>query len=314
MCMEMLSNLGEVGEPAEELVGALGVAGLTLKLIMNRPAVMDFRKFSPEIEVLQSDIAKAIHLLDDSKRVSFIELKRLQSLLDPECMLSDRSLRMAVRNLLTEYLYECSDMDKVPDYLVAILDIINGRAQPPSCRKQSSSKIHSSAQELMGEVIQKEVEYILNVSGQAKEVVLDFLPEHEFDEDFARAYLEDVKGGDTVYISDKEDEDIDDEQVGDISQHYEFHSYNSCGQSESIDETIPADQSHLSTSDEDRCSSLLSPDSRLNIPLDSMHITETGSYEIPSYKEPKVLDDKCVTHKEYPSGCVDAYPDSFTFS
>ncbi|KAL0407753.1 UNVERIFIED_CONTAM: hypothetical protein Sradi_1709700 [Sesamum radiatum] len=60
--------------------------------------VRDFRKFSPETEALHNDIAKAIHLLDDSKRVSLIELKKVQILLDPNSELSVRSLRMAVRN------------------------------------------------------------------------------------------------------------------------------------------------------------------------------------------------------------------------
>ncbi|KAI3458382.1 hypothetical protein Pfo_015045 [Paulownia fortunei] len=314
MCMKMLSDLGEVDEPAEQLAGALGVAGLTLKLIMNRPAVRDFRKFSPEIEALQNDIAKAIHLLNVKKRVSLIELKKVQLLLDPNCELSVRSLRMAVRNLLTEYLYECSDMDKVPEFLVETLDIINRRSQLPSRKRHSSSKIHSSPQELMKEVIQKEVEYVLNISAQAKEVVLDLLPQHEFDEEFAHAYMEDFEGSDTLCISD------DDEQVGDTSQHYEFHLYDSYGQTESIGETNPAElNSPVSTSEIDGCS-LLSPNGGLNVPLESMRITEMDSDETcgflhsPSCKESKLLDGQCVARKQYPSGCTGelglAYSDS----
>ncbi|KAL8549683.1 hypothetical protein ACS0TY_008502 [Phlomoides rotata] len=93
---------------------------------------------------------------------------------------------MAIRNWLTEYLYECSDMDKVPDYLVEALDIINRRSQ---LKKRSSSELHSSPQEIMKGVIEKEVECVLTISAQAKEVVSNLLPEHDFDEEFARAYI-----------------------------------------------------------------------------------------------------------------------------
>ncbi|KAK6131836.1 hypothetical protein DH2020_034410 [Rehmannia glutinosa] len=295
MCMKMLLDHGQVDEPAEGLAGALGVAGLTLKLIMNTPAVRDFRRFSPEIEALHNDIAKAIHLLNNSKKLSLIELKKVQVLLDPDFKLSDRSLRSAVRNLLTDYLYECSDMDKVPDCLVGILDIINRRSQLPSRKKNSSSESHSSPQELMKEVMQKEVEYVLTISAQAKEVVLDLLPEHEFDEDFAHAYVEDFEGSDALCISD------DDEQVG---EHCEFHFCNSYGQTESIGETMPVELNSPSpASKRDACSPLCSPNSRLDVPLESMHISKMDSDESGGFvhsvscKKSNVLDGQCSTRK-----------------
>ncbi|EYU24383.1 hypothetical protein MIMGU_mgv11b023451mg, partial [Erythranthe guttata] len=42
-CMEMLANPSETGGPSEKLAKALGVASLTLKSIMNIPAVMDLK-------------------------------------------------------------------------------------------------------------------------------------------------------------------------------------------------------------------------------------------------------------------------------
>ncbi|KAL2509280.1 hypothetical protein Fot_32927 [Forsythia ovata] len=90
----------------------------------------DYRKFSAETEALQNDIAKAIWLLNDVKRVSLIELKKLQFLLDPSTELSDRSLGMAVMNLLTDDLFKCSDMDNVPDCLLETLSIINSSQLP----------------------------------------------------------------------------------------------------------------------------------------------------------------------------------------
>ncbi|KAK6156016.1 hypothetical protein DH2020_010264 [Rehmannia glutinosa] len=264
MCMKMLLDHGEVDEPAEGLAGALGVAGLTLKLIMNSPA-----------------------------KLSLIELKKVQVLLDPDFKLSDRSLRSAVRNLLTDYMYECSDMDKVPDCLVGILDIINRRSQLPSRKKNSSSESHSSPQELMKEVMQKEVEYVLTISAQAKEVVLDLLPEHEFDEDFAHAYVEDFEGSDALCISD------DDEQVG---EHCEFHFCNSYGQTESIGETMPVELNSPSpASKRDACSPLCFPNSRLDVPPESMHISKMDSDESGGFvhsvscKKSNVLDGQCST-------------------
>ncbi|CAA0825564.1 Unknown protein [Striga hermonthica] len=230
--MDLLLDFRDGDEPAEELARALGVAGLTLKLIMKCSDVRDFRKFSPEIEALQNDIAKAIHLTDISisDRMSLIELEKVQVLLDPNLELSVNRLRECdVRDLLTEYLFECSDMDRIPDSLVKTVNLINTRSQIPSLKKRLSSKSRLlSPQELMRDAIQKEVEHVLTVSALGKEVVLNFIPEHEFDADFSRAYLEDFGGNNNfLCIS-------DDEGVG----CYELHSSNSYdGKSESIGET-----------------------------------------------------------------------------
>ncbi|GFP84930.1 hypothetical protein PHJA_000636800 [Phtheirospermum japonicum] len=215
MCMKVLSSLGEQDEPPEQLAGALGVASLTLKLIMNRTDVIDLRNFSPEIESLQTDIAKSIHLINHPSSVSLIELRKVQLLVDPNSKLSDRSLRSAIRNLLTDYLYECSDMDKIPDSLVEIVNIINRKSH----QKQSSL----SPKELMQEVIQKEVEHVLIVSAQAKQVVSDLLTRHGFDEDFVHAYMEDFEVSDAICVSNY------DEHGGNFSEHYDEHSCDSYG-------------------------------------------------------------------------------------
>ncbi|XP_073024230.1 uncharacterized protein [Primulina eburnea] len=231
-CMKMLLDLSNGNEPVESLAGALGVAGLTLKLMLNQPAVIEFRKFSLEIEALQNDIARAIFFINDPKRVSLIEVRRVNVLLSPNVEMSIRSLRRAVRNLLTEYLFECSDMDKVPNCLLETLDIIiNNRSRRPRLRRSPSSGIHTK--ELVEEEIQKEVEYVLIVSAQEKEVIWNILPEYAFDRDFSNAYMEDLEKSDILYISD------DDEQVRENPQyggHYSHDSY--CG-SESICETSP---------------------------------------------------------------------------
>lgn len=279
-CMKMLSCIGTVDEPAEQLARALGVAGLTLKLIMNRPDVRNFRRFSPEMEALHNDIAKAIHLLNDPKKVSLIELNKVQLLLDSKA--SVRGLRTAVRNLLIEYLYECSDMDNVPDFLIETIDIINRRAQLRSCKKSSSSNGFSSPKELMKEDIEKETQHVLNISAQAREVVANLLPEHEFDEEFANAYMEDFDGSDTLCVF------YVDQEMEDGCQHFEFRSYTSSDQTESIGEINPVEFNSPLSSKRDGCLNVFLK-GRSDMDLESMHLSP-------------VLNNQCLG-KEYPPGC-----------
>ncbi|KAH6812817.1 hypothetical protein C2S51_021835 [Perilla frutescens var. frutescens] len=242
-CMKMLADIGTANEPAEQLAGALGVAGLTLKLVMNRPAIRDFRRFSPEMEALHNDIGKALHLL---KEVSLPDLKEVLLLLDPEVKLSVKGSRplVSVRNLLIEYLYECSEMDTVPGVLIEILGIINGRAQRRSCKKNSPSNVFSSSKELVKEEIENEIEHVLNISAQAKEVVANLLPVHEFDDEFANAYMEDFEESDTLCV-------FDDDQC------FAFRSCSSHDQTESTGEIDPVKfNSSVSASKRDGCSPL----------------------------------------------------------
>ncbi|KAH6779592.1 hypothetical protein C2S52_010829 [Perilla frutescens var. hirtella] len=245
-CMKMLQHIGTVDEPAEQLAGALGIAGLTLKLIMNRPAVRDLRRFSPEMEALHNDIGKALHLL---KEVSLTDLKEVLRLLVPEVEFpAKRNPRVSVQNLLIEYLYECSDMDTVPEVLIGTLDIINGRAQCRSHKKSSTSRVFSSSKELMKEEIEKEIEHVLNISAQAKEVVANLLPEHEFDEEFGDAYMEDFEESDTLCVFD------DDQQMEGSCQRFAFRSNSADDQTESSGEINPVElNSSVSTSKRDGC-------------------------------------------------------------
>ncbi|XP_073143504.1 uncharacterized protein [Henckelia pumila] len=302
-CLKMLLDLSNGNEPAESLAGALGVAGLTLKLILNQPAAVDFRKFSPEIEALQNDLARAIFFVNDAKRVSLIELRRAHSLLSPNVEMSVRSLRMAVRNLLTEYLFECSDMDKVPNCLLETLDIIiNNRYRRQLLRKLPSSRIHTK------EEIQKEVEHVLIISAQAKEVVWNILPEYAFDQDFFHAYMEDFEQSDILSMSD------DNEQVMENPQYPGHYSHDSYRGSESICETSP-----VSTAKSNCFSPLLSPSSKLDVPLISFHATEMDSDKNHSfvhsakYEDSKILDCSCTDRKDHVSGCFGecglAFPD-----
>uniref|UniRef100_A0A5B7A8M1 Uncharacterized protein n=1 Tax=Davidia involucrata TaxID=16924 RepID=A0A5B7A8M1_DAVIN len=178
-CMKKLSELGEGGELQEALAKAMAVAGLSLKLTQGWPYVTEFHQFSLEIEALQDEIVRAIWLLEE--KVTIPELKNLQLLLNPNAKLPQRGLRTALRELLIEYLFECSDMDTIPECLLEALAIINRRSQSVPYRF------------CLKKEIEEEVECVLSVSAQTKQIVWDLLPEHEFDQDYVDAYMEDLE-------------------------------------------------------------------------------------------------------------------------
>lgn len=261
-CMNMLSELREGKEPQEPLVNALAVAGLTLKLILGHPAVLEFRKFSPQVESLQTDIAKAICLISSGNKVSIAEIealhKKLHQWSDSKVQFSKRNLRFAVRNLLTDFLFECGDMEIIPDCLMEAVQDINNRFHDSTCK--SASK----------EEVEEEVEFLLGVSAQTKQIVWDLFPGQEVDQHFANAYLEDLED---------RDDNEDDGEV-DLPRNCKHCYDDRRGLSESIDETNPFDFSlPISAGNGDDIQSLLSPNSQLNSKLESVHITERDKSE-----------------------------------
>ncbi|XWS35312.1 hypothetical protein CRYUN_Cryun21dG0115100 [Craigia yunnanensis] len=121
----MLMDLDKVGKLREPLAKVLAVADLSLKLTAGcrNTSATSFHQFSPEIISLQNDIVEVIWIL--KTKVRFPELKTLKLLLDPNVDISNRSLRGAITNMLTEFLFECSDMDTIPKSLLETLSFIN---------------------------------------------------------------------------------------------------------------------------------------------------------------------------------------------
>ncbi|EPS70378.1 hypothetical protein M569_04385 [Genlisea aurea] len=184
LLLKALADFDESGGPAQQrLADVLAVASLQLRL-MKRPALQDFRKTSPETESLQNEILEAISQLNNPKRISVSELKKVQLLLSPDSQKSVRSLRMAVRNLLIDYLFECNDRNNVPDCLLETLRVINRRLQrPPSLKKRSSSRARNPPPQVLNkDNVQKEIECVLTLSAQAKDVLSNMAPELEIDE------------------------------------------------------------------------------------------------------------------------------------
>lgn len=273
-CLEMLSKIGEGGESKELLIKAMGVAVLALKLILGNQYVTELRKFSPEVEVLQMEIAKAIWFLN--RRVRFPELKKLQLFLDPGSKLKKRSSRSAIRNLLTDYLFECSDMDNIPGGLLEALAVINKKSRSAPLKYFSK------------EDIEKEVECILSVGAHTKQIVWDISPEHEFDLDFADSYMEDLEESD-------DDEDyVNDYIKNEPPNNSRFCSNEQHGPLESIAESISTNFTTEPHNAQDFCSP--STQNRIfKAEFDSMQFTginsvdSAGAFSSSSLKT-KVLD------------------------
>ncbi|KAL2509143.1 uncharacterized protein Fot_32790 [Forsythia ovata] len=87
----------------------------------------------------------------------------------------------------------------------------------------------------MKEEIENEVEYILTVSAQTKQIVWDLFSEHRLDQDFPDAYMEDLEESEMTTTSDD-----DSEEELNLPQLYRFHSHDPDDQMESIGETNPA--------------------------------------------------------------------------
>lgn len=190
----MLLDLGSRDFLPEPLAKAMAIAVLSLKLASGLQSSVgtEFYQFSSEIRSLQDDIVKAVSLLNS--KVRFQELKVLQSLLDPSAKVSNGRLRTAIKSILTEYLFECSDLDVIPRSLLECLAFINrnSRTAPPSS--------------FLKEEVEEEVERILVVSAHMKQNVWDLLPEIGYHTDFANAYMEELEESDEDANSDYEDE------------------------------------------------------------------------------------------------------------
>ncbi|KAM7273969.1 hypothetical protein ACFE04_028633 [Oxalis oulophora] len=205
-CARSLHNGIKLQEPVGK---AMALAELSMKLNPHSSysSTADFfNKVSPEVKKFQDELVKAIWLLEKNV-VRLSELESIKLLLGPETDVSTRSLRKAVKNMLTEYLFDISDLDLVPESLSETLAIIN--------RSSLGAPLRCFSKEEMD----KEVECILQVSTQVKQVLLDSLPNYEFDHDYNDAYIDELVQSDDSERSDDDDESHDSvEGTGDSMQ------------------------------------------------------------------------------------------------
>ncbi|XP_021762382.1 uncharacterized protein LOC110727142 isoform X1 [Chenopodium quinoa] len=191
----MIDQLDEADKLQDPLVKAMAVPGLYSRIASDYQdfSMVKFIHVPPEMEALQNEIVKAICSLD--KRYKKEELKKLQLLLDPESNVDVNGLRKAIRNMLIDCLFECSDMEAVPNSLLDALSLINKK----SCNtRRFSSKV----------VIEDEVECILNVGAHIKQLLWNCAPVDRLDQDFADAYMEELEESDDGDIFDDDDQQL----------------------------------------------------------------------------------------------------------
>ncbi|XP_057247751.1 uncharacterized protein LOC104902539 isoform X2 [Beta vulgaris subsp. vulgaris] len=191
----MIDQLDESDKLPEPLAKAMAVPGLYSKIASDYQdlSMPTFVFLPPEIEALQIEIVKAIWSLDH--RFKKEELKNLQLLLDPKSEVSVTSLRKAIRNMLIDCLFECSDMEAVPDSLLDALSLIN---------KKSSNTFRFSTKEF----IEEEVECVLNVGAHMKQLLWSCVPDDRLDQEFADAYMEELEENDDGDIFDDYDQKL----------------------------------------------------------------------------------------------------------
>ncbi|EXB55180.1 hypothetical protein L484_018107 [Morus notabilis] len=286
---EMLSEVDKGGDLPEPLAKAMAIADLSLKLSsgFHKASATEFYKFSPEVKLLQLEITKAIWLLDT--KVGIAELKKVKNLLDPSVEVSHRSMRPAIRSMLTEYLFECGDMDAVPKSLLETLAVINKNQTKPDKRDLKNR-------------VENEMECILNLSAHTKQVVLDLLPANDFDMDFTDAYVEDLEeSDDDEHGYGNEDWEIDEKRAlgTNISQNSSCHSIGSNQEVESTADSVPFDMklhTAATTAEEDPCTPAL--DKRSNSAfvdkLESKISAEVDTANF-SFEEPKEMDENNQT-------------------
>ncbi|KAL9244544.1 hypothetical protein vseg_018313 [Gypsophila vaccaria] len=195
MSLDMIQQLGESDELQEPLVKAMTVAGLSLKMVSGSQdlSVLKFLNVTPEIKMLQDEILRAIKLLD--QRIRKDEMMKLGRLLDPDFTAQGKTLKSAIRNMLAEFLFECIDMDVVPESLLGALSLINKKPMQNACRSLSK------------ELIKDDVECILNLSAYLKQLFWESYPSNQLDQDFVDAYMDDAEESDDGDIFDDSDDD-----------------------------------------------------------------------------------------------------------
>ncbi|XP_027354034.1 uncharacterized protein LOC113864479 isoform X2 [Abrus precatorius] len=271
---EMLSHLDRENEPQEPLAKAMAIADLSLKLTTGCHNIFskEFYQFSPEVKSLQSDIMNAIWSI--KKVVTVQELRKLQLLIEPKAVISNRCLRTAFVSFLTEFLFECGDMDHIPKSLSQILDAIN----------KSSNSIMDDVL-FKKKTIEEEADCILNMSASTKQIVLDLLPDDQFDQDFTDAYMEQLEESDDSGSDEDEDGSQSPEDI-------QFRKY----EAESIGDFVPF-KFHPSTIAEENVSSFQHTTSdRLNSDSEQLQPNNCGTVNLESevHNTPRsMITDQC---------------------
>ncbi|KAJ8426855.1 hypothetical protein Cgig2_006530 [Carnegiea gigantea] len=110
--------------------------------------------------------------------------------------MDSKGVKLAIKNMLIQFLYECGGVDTIPNSRLDALSIIN---------EISSHRAFSKV------LIEEQVEG-LNMSATIKQILLDHTPGDKFDEDFADAYMEELVESDDRDIFDDDDDEEEEEE------------------------------------------------------------------------------------------------------
>ncbi|XP_076893879.1 uncharacterized protein LOC143546007 [Bidens hawaiensis] len=205
--LKLVSKQKEDEPLREPLAKAMDIAGLSLKMIQGCEFATNFViQPSSHTNALQNEISKCIKLLDE--RVELHVLKDIQHALNAANEnIADRSLKVLIRNLLIEYLCECSDMEIIPECLRQVLAIIKRSCKDHVPQDTDKTKVD------------EDIESVLSVSACMKQLVWDLTPpeeEKKLDREFADAYMEDLEDSYDDDDDDDDDEEEDNEDEGNI--------------------------------------------------------------------------------------------------
>lgn len=185
-CDKILLKLNYGSQLPVPLAKALSVMCLSVKARTRRADIVTkiFFPFSAEVQGLQNELLDAIWSLPRVKRG---HRKRLHCLVAPEVEFSPKTFQKSLHNYMMEYLFCCDDL-QLPRPLSMALKLINQETQ-----RQLASV--GSAEE--------EMESVLNVSSQLRQIVWESLPDKDADQEFAR-YTEElgIQDSSTIEILD----------------------------------------------------------------------------------------------------------------
>ncbi|XP_029122412.1 uncharacterized protein [Elaeis guineensis] len=167
-CEDSLSKVKEGDDLPERLAKALSVMLLSLKLKSGSIEMLTstFYPFPPDIVGLQHGFLNAIWSFP---KFRYADLKALKPLVDPEARVPTRRFRISLKNYLKEYLFACDEIN-IPKEVQSALSFINGTSKRRPCMFSKETR-------------EEEVEAVLSVSSQFKQIILDLIPDHSIDDE-----------------------------------------------------------------------------------------------------------------------------------
>ncbi|KAK4757853.1 hypothetical protein SAY87_019154 [Trapa incisa] len=186
--MKMLSKLGDWDALQEPLAKTMTLAILVLKLTFGPQYfyLRGFYEISPQVEALQNDIVMALWLLR-ARAFSSYELDKLRGIFN---LKMSGYIKPVVKKILVEYLCVTFEADAIPKSILDGLAFINSKFQTTGFSKVE---------------LEEELECIMDLSAQTKQLAWDLFPENAYHKGFADAYLEELQESDDDDLSDEDE-------------------------------------------------------------------------------------------------------------